>query len=61
MFWHTGQRLGTCLDSLNGTTPLSLKAPYGRGEHPRLHSIFGNADGFLVPYRDGQGIAAWLL
>ena len=61
LFWHTGQRLGTCLDSLNGTTPLSLQAPYGRGEHPRLHSIFGNADGFLVPYRDGQGIAAWLL
>ncbi|NVZ22471.1 PAS domain-containing sensor histidine kinase [Pseudomonas costantinii] len=61
LFWHTGQRLGTCLDSLDGTTPLSLQAPYGRGEHPRLHSIFGNADGFLVPYRDGQGIAAWLL
>ncbi|OAE10821.1 PAS domain-containing sensor histidine kinase [Pseudomonas simiae] len=61
LFWHTGQRLGTCLDSLNGTTPLSLQAPYGRGEHPRLHSVFGNADGFLVPYRDGQGIAAWLL
>lgn len=61
LFWHTGQCLGTCLDSLNGTTPLSLQAPYGRGEHPRLHSIFGNADGFLVPYRDGQGIAAWLL
>ncbi|NWA84198.1 PAS domain-containing sensor histidine kinase [Pseudomonas sp. D2002] len=61
MFWHNGQRLGTCLDSLNGTTPLSLQAPYGRGEHPRLHSVFGNADGFLVPYRDGQGVAAWLL
>ncbi|MGR2705968.1 PAS domain-containing sensor histidine kinase [Pseudomonas sp. IB20] len=61
LFWHTGQRLGTCLDSLNGTTALSLQAPYGRGEHPRLHSVFGNADGFLVPYRDGQGVAAWLL
>ncbi|AZF03429.1 PAS domain-containing sensor histidine kinase [Pseudomonas sp. R5-89-07] len=61
LFWHPGQRLGTCLDSLNGTTPLSLQAPYGRGEHPRLHSVFGNADGFLVPYRDGQGVAAWLL
>lgn len=61
LFWHDGQRLGTCLDSLNGTAPLSLQAPYGRGEHPRLHSVFGNADGFLVPYRDGQGVAAWLL
>ncbi|WP_426134731.1 ATP-binding protein [Pseudomonas sp. PWP3-1b2] len=61
LLWQTGQRLGTCLDSLNGTTPLSLKAPYGRGDHPRLHSVFGNADGFLVPYRDDQGVAAWLL
>lgn len=61
LFWHPGQRLGTCLDSLNGTTPLKLQAPYGRGEHPRLHSVFGNAEGFLVPYRDGQGVAAWLL
>ncbi len=61
LFWHDGQRLGTCLDSLNGTAPQSLQAPYGRGEHPRLHSVFGNADGFLVPYRDGQGVAAWLL
>ncbi|AZF24838.1 PAS domain-containing sensor histidine kinase [Pseudomonas sp. R2-60-08W] len=61
LFWHPGQRLGTCLDSLNGTTPLSLQALYGRGEHPRLHSVFGNADGFLVPYRDSQGVAAWLL
>jgi signal transduction histidine kinase len=61
LFWHPGQRLGTCLDSLNGTAPLSLQAPYGRGEHPRLHSVFGNADGFLVPYRDSQGVAAWLL
>ena len=61
LFWQPGQRLGTCLDSLNGTTPLSLQAPYGRGEHPRLHSVFGNAEGFLVPYRDGQGVAAWLL
>ncbi|MGR3886925.1 ATP-binding protein [Pseudomonas sp. 1152_12] len=61
LFWHPGQRLGTCLDSLNGTSTLNLQAPYGRGEHPRLHSVFGNADGFLVPYRDGQGVAAWLL
>ncbi|AZE87375.1 PAS domain-containing sensor histidine kinase [Pseudomonas orientalis] len=61
LLWHSGQRLGTCLDSLNGTTPLSLQAPYGRDEHPRLHSVFGNANGFLVPYRDGQGVAAWLL
>ncbi|PRW94029.1 hypothetical protein C7A07_27685, partial [Pseudomonas fragi] len=30
-------------------------------DNPRLQSIFGNADGFLVPYRDSQGVAAWLL
>ncbi len=59
--WHTGQRLGACLDSLDGTVPLSLHAACGHGEHPRLHSVFGNADGFLVPYRDAQGVAAWLL
>ncbi|AZE98113.1 Sensory box histidine kinase [Pseudomonas orientalis] len=61
LLWHIGQRLGTCLDSLNGTAPLSLQAHDSRGEHPRLHSVFGNAEGFLVPYRDSQGVAAWLL
>jgi len=59
--WQTGQRLGTSLDSVNGNTPLSLGVSQGHSEHPRLHSVFGNADGFLVPYRDGQGVAAWLL
>lgn len=59
--WAPGQRLGTCLDSLNGNTPLSLKTLQGRSEHPRLHSVFGNAEGLLVPYRDSQGVAAWLL
>ncbi|QLG91148.1 PAS domain-containing protein [Pseudomonas yamanorum] len=59
--WQTGQRLGTSLDSVNGNTSLSLNVGQGRSEHPRLHSVFGNADGFLVPYRDGQGVAAWLL
>ena len=57
--WQTGQRLGTGLDSVNGNAPLSLAQ--GRSDNPRLQSVFGNADGFLVPYRDGQGIAAWLL
>lgn len=57
--WQTGQRLGTGLDSINGNVPLSLAQ--GRSDNPRLQSVFGNADGYLVPYRDGQGIAAWLL
>ncbi|KGE68961.1 MULTISPECIES: PAS domain-containing sensor histidine kinase [Pseudomonas] len=57
--WQTGQSLGTSLDSANGNMPLSLAQ--GRGDNPRLQGIFGNADGFLVPYRDSQGVAAWLL
>lgn len=57
--WQTGQHLGTLLDSANGSAPLSLAQ--ARREHPSLNGIFGNADGFLVPYRDSQGVAAWLL
>lgn len=57
--WQTGQPLGTSLDSANGNMPLSLAQ--GRGDNPRLQGIFGNADGLLVPYRDSQGVAAWLL
>lgn len=57
--WQPGQRLGTSLDSINGNTPLSLAQ--ARSDNPRLLSVFGNADGYLVPYRDSQGIAAWLL
>ncbi|MFL1419776.1 PAS domain-containing protein [Pseudomonas fildesensis] len=59
--WQTGQRLGTSLDSVNGNAPLSLDIAQGRSDNPRLQSVFGNAEGFLVPYRDGQGVAAWLL
>ena len=55
--WHTGQRLGTGLDSLNGSAPQHLNPV----EHPRLQVIFGNAEGFVVPYHDAQGVAAWLL
>ena len=55
--WQNGQRLGTGLDSLNGSAPQHLT----HGEHPRLHSIFGNTEGFAVPYHDAQGVVAWLL
>lgn len=55
--WQSGQRLGTGLDSLNGSAPQSLKLI----EHPRLQGTFGNTDGFAVPYHDAQGVAAWLL
>ncbi|TFY85702.1 PAS domain S-box protein [Pseudomonas kairouanensis] len=57
--WQTDQHLGISLDSANGNAPLSLAQ--GRSDNPPLHSIFGNTDGFLVPYRDSQGVAAWLL
>ena len=59
--WQTGQRLGTRLDSANGNAPLSLDGSQGRNDNPRLHSVFGEANGLLVPYRDSQGVAAWLL
>ncbi|MGY2376100.1 PAS domain-containing sensor histidine kinase [Pseudomonas sp. SDO524_S393] len=59
--WHDGQSLGTALDSLGGTTVLKLTQGQGHSEHPRLLGIFGNAEGLLVPYRDGHGVAAWLL
>ena len=55
--WQNGQRLGTGLDSLNGSAPQSLAL----GEHPRLQATFGNAEGFAVPYHDAQGVVAWLL
>ncbi|MFU2329282.1 ATP-binding protein [Pseudomonas sp. NFX98] len=55
--WQTGQRLGTGLDSLNGSAPQHLNLM----EHPRLQGTFGNTEGFVVPYHDAQGVAAWLL
>ncbi|WP_085718391.1 ATP-binding protein [Pseudomonas sp. B28(2017)] len=55
--WQNGQRLGTGLDSLSGSTPQHLTLR----EHPRLQETFGNTDGFAVPYHDAQGVVAWLL
>ncbi|MCU0117981.1 PAS domain-containing protein [Pseudomonas sp. B2M1-30] len=55
--WHNGQSLGTGLDSLNGAAPQRLLA----NEQPRLTGVFGPSEGFAVPYRDAQGVAAWLL
>ena len=57
MFWQNGQRLGTGLDSLNGSAPQLINP----GEHPRLQSVFAHAEGFAVPYHDAQGVVAWLL
>jgi len=59
--WSNGQALGTSLDSLGATAPVSLEVHRGHSDHPRLQGLFGNTDGFLVPYRDAHGVAAWLL
>ena len=59
--WHDGQRLGTLLDSLNGSAPQRVGAHHGLNEHSRVQSLFGNADGFAVPYNDERGVVAWLL
>jgi signal transduction histidine kinase len=59
--WHDGQRLGTPLDSLNGAGPQRLGEHYGQYEHSRVQGLFGNAEGFAVPYSDDRGVMAWLL
>ncbi|MBT9265904.1 PAS domain-containing protein [Pseudomonas sp. MG-9] len=61
MLWQDGQRLGTPLDSLNGSAPQRLGAHHGLYEHSRVETTFGNADGFAVPYSDDRGVMAWLL
>ncbi|MGY2290634.1 ATP-binding protein [Pseudomonas sp. SDO528_S397] len=59
--WRNGQNLGASLDSLGGAAPVSLTVNLSHSDHPRLQGIFGNASGWLVPYADSQGVAAWLL
>jgi signal transduction histidine kinase len=59
--WHDGQSLGTPLDSLNGSAPQRVGAHHGLDEHTRVQSLFGNAEGFAVPYSDDRGVVAWLL
>ncbi|MGG7674084.1 PAS domain-containing protein [Pseudomonas sp. WC2] len=59
--WQDGQRLGTPLDSLNGSAPQRFGAQHGLNEHSRVQSLFGHAEGFAVPYSDERGVVAWLL
>ncbi|WP_085695300.1 MULTISPECIES: PAS domain-containing sensor histidine kinase [unclassified Pseudomonas] len=59
--WEDGQRLGTPLDSLNGSAPQRIGAHHGLDEHTRVQATFGNADGLAVPYCDDRGTVAWLL
>ncbi|MEB0041625.1 MULTISPECIES: ATP-binding protein [unclassified Pseudomonas] len=58
--WQAGQRLGHELNSLDGAVAHQL-AFGAHGELPHLQSAFGNADGFLLPYREEAGAMAWLL
>ncbi|KPN88861.1 ATP-binding protein [Pseudomonas nunensis] len=59
--WQNDQRLGTVLDSMNGSAPQRLSISHGISEHLRVQDLFGNAEGFAVPYSDDHGVAAWLL
>ncbi|WP_456024505.1 PAS domain-containing protein [Pseudomonas protegens] len=61
ILWHDEQRLGTPLDSLNGAAPQRVGAHHGLDEHSRVQALFGNAEGFAVPYSDERGVVAWLL
>ncbi|MDB5979281.1 MAG: sensory box histidine kinase [Pseudomonas sp.] len=58
--WQRGQRLGVELDQLDGTIAHQL-AFGSHPELPRLQSAFGNADGFMLPYREDAEVCAWLL
>jgi PAS domain-containing protein len=58
--WQDGQRLGTDLDSLNGTVThqIDFSAP---SHLVHLQSAFGNAEGFLLPHHKEGSVKAWLL
>lgn len=58
--WQTGQRLGDELNKLDGT--VTHQIAFGSdSKMARLQSAFGNADGFLLPYREEGEATAWLL
>ena len=59
--WANGQILGSGLSALSGHGPHRLTPQYGMSGVPGLSSLFGNAEGFLVPYSDQQGVSAWWL
>ena len=59
--WEVDQPAGSALDSLYGQAPQRFEPLHGNREHSRLNGLFANADGFLVPYSDHQGVCAWLL
>ena len=59
--WTTGQTLGTALDGLKVCAPIPVSANKEPADNQWLISLFGNAEGLLVPFRDQSGASAWLL
>jgi PAS domain S-box-containing protein len=58
--WQDNQRLGTDLDSLNGTVVHQID--FDTQSHlAHLQNAFGNAEGFLVPHHKEGAPKAWLL
>ncbi len=58
--WQDGQRLGTDLDSLDGT--VTHQIDFGADSRlVHLQSAFGNAKGFLLPHHKEGSAKAWLL
>lgn len=58
--WEDNQRLGTDLDSLNGTRTHQIDFAESTAL-VRLQSAFGNAEGFLLPHHKEGSVKAWLL
>ncbi|WP_367279025.1 PAS domain-containing protein, partial [Pseudomonas sp.] len=58
--WQTGQRLGDELNKLDGSGAHQFAFDSDSG-FARLQSAFGNANGFLLPYREAAEAEAWLL
>ena len=59
--WTSGQTLGAVLDGLNERGPIHVSPDSESAENHWLVSLFGNAEGLLVPFRDQSGASAWLL
>jgi len=58
--WQVGQRLGAALDGLDGNVTHQLS--FGSDSSSEaLQSVFGNANGFLMPHSRDSVAKAWLL
>ena len=59
--WVSGQTLGAVLDGMESYGPIRTGPGSESCNNHWLTSMFGNAPGLLVPYRDRHGESAWLL